>query len=103
MQYEILHSCPFRRRLATDVSPRGIYGIACERIASETATLPFVPPLEAPVKPEWEARYPRQNARDDAENDSVSMFVRLDPGIDYTDTAMRASKNYIFSTVYKGR
>ena len=56
------------------------------RIASEGATQPFEPPLEAPVKPEWEeaARgiHVQILARNE-ENDSVSMLVRLDPGTDY--------------------
>jgi len=56
-----------------------------KRIASETAT-PFVPPLEAPVKPEWEEAAPGIHVKilaTNAENDSVSMLVRLDPGTDY--------------------
>ena len=47
-----------------------------KRIASETATLPFVPPSEAP------GIHVKILARN-AENDSVSMLVRLDPGTDY--------------------
>jgi len=57
-----------------------------KRIASETATRPFVPPLEAPVKPEWEEAGPGIHVKilaRNAENDSVSMLVRLDPGTDY--------------------
>jgi len=56
------------------------------RIASETATRPFVPALEAPVKPDWEevaaGIHVKILARD-VENGSVSMLVRLDPGTDY--------------------
>jgi anti-sigma factor ChrR (cupin superfamily) len=57
-----------------------------KRIASETATRPFVPSLEAPVKPEWEEAAPGIHVKilaSNAENDSVSMLVRLDPGTDY--------------------
>src|SRR5438309_2128880 len=57
-----------------------------QRIASETATQPFVPPLEPPVKPEWEEAAPGIHVKilaRNAENDSVSMLVRLDPGTDY--------------------
>ena len=57
-----------------------------ERIASETATQPFVPSLEPPVKPEWEEAAPGIHVKilaRNAENDSVSMLVRLDPGTDY--------------------
>ncbi len=56
------------------------------RIASEGGTRPFVPPLEALVKPEWEEAAPGihvQILARNAENDSVSMLVRLDPGTDY--------------------
>src|SRR5688572_7130597 len=57
-----------------------------KRIASETATGPFVPTSEAPVKPEWEEAAPGIHVKilaTNAENDSVSMLVRLDPGTDY--------------------
>jgi hypothetical protein len=57
-----------------------------KRIASETATRPFVPVLETPFKPEWEATSPGLHVKilaRNAENDSVSMLVRLDPGTDY--------------------
>jgi hypothetical protein len=57
-----------------------------KRISSNGATQPYVPPLEAPVKPEWEEAAPgiyvKILARN-AEIDSVSMLVRLDPGTDY--------------------
>src|SRR5262245_21850443 len=45
-----------------------------------------MPPLEAPVKPEWEEAAPGIHVKilaRNAENDSVSMLVRLDPGTDY--------------------
>jgi quercetin dioxygenase-like cupin family protein len=57
-----------------------------KRIASETATQPFVPPLEALAKPEWEEAAPGIHVKilaRNAEIDSVSMLVRLDPGTDY--------------------
>jgi quercetin dioxygenase-like cupin family protein len=63
-----------------------LWGRLAERIASETATRPFVPPLEAPVKPEWEEAAPGIHVKilaSNAENESVSMLVRLDPGTDY--------------------
>ena len=57
-----------------------------KRIGDEGVTRPFVPPLEAPVKPEWEEAAPGIHVKTlsrNAENDSVSMLVRLDPGTDY--------------------
>jgi quercetin dioxygenase-like cupin family protein len=57
-----------------------------KRIAGEADTRPFVPPLDAPVKPEWEEAAPGIHVRilaKNAESDSVSMLVRLDPGTDY--------------------
>jgi hypothetical protein len=57
-----------------------------KRIKSETTTRPFVAPLETPVKPEWEEVAPGIHVKilaRNAENDSVSMLVRLDPGTDY--------------------
>jgi len=63
-----------------------LWGRLAKRIASETATEPFVPPLEAPVKPEWEEAAPGIHVKilaRNTENDSVSMLVRLDPGTDY--------------------
>jgi quercetin dioxygenase-like cupin family protein len=57
-----------------------------KRIASETATPSFVPPLEVAVKPEWEEAAPGVHVKilaRNAETDSVSMLVRLDPGTDY--------------------
>jgi quercetin dioxygenase-like cupin family protein len=57
-----------------------------KRIASEGDTQPFVPPLDAPVQPVWEEAAPGIHVKilaRNAENDSVSMLVRLDPGTDY--------------------
>jgi anti-sigma factor ChrR (cupin superfamily) len=48
--------------------------------------LPFVPCLEAPGKPEWKEAAPGIHVKilaRNAEIDSVSMLVRLDPGTDY--------------------
>jgi quercetin dioxygenase-like cupin family protein len=62
-----------------------LWGRLAKRIASETATRPFVP-FEAPVKPEWEKAAPGIHVKilaRNAEKDSVSMLVRLDPGTDY--------------------
>ena len=63
-----------------------LWGKLAKRIASEGGTQPFVPPLDAPVKPEWEEAAPGIHVKilaRNAENDSVSMLVRLDPGTDY--------------------
>jgi quercetin dioxygenase-like cupin family protein len=63
-----------------------LWGRLAQRIATETDTRPFVPPLKAPVKPEWEKAAPGIHVKilaRNAGNDSVSMLVRLDPGIDY--------------------
>jgi len=57
-----------------------------KRIASEGDTQPFVPPFDPPVKPEWEEAAPGIHVKilaKNAESDSVSMLVRLDPGTDY--------------------
>src|SRR5581483_4375088 len=57
-----------------------------KRIASAGGIQPLVPPLDAPVKPEWEDVAPGIHVKilaKNAENDSVSMLVRLDPGTDY--------------------
>jgi len=64
-----------------------LWGRLAARIASETATEPFLPPLEAPVKPQWEEAAPGIHVKilaRNTENDSVSMLVRLDPGADYS-------------------
>jgi hypothetical protein len=73
---------------STDVlrPAESLWGRLAKRIASETATEPFVPPLEAALKPEWEEAAPGIHVKilaRNAENDSVSMLVRLDPGTDY--------------------
>ena len=90
---------------STDVlRPRNRYG-AGSRSESPVKRLhePFAPPLEAPVKPEWEEAAPGIHVKilaRNAENDSVSMLVRLDPEPIIPDTGMRASKNCIFSMAY---
>lgn len=73
---------------STDVlrPPESLWGRLAKRIAGETATPPFVPPPEAPDKPEWEEAAPGIHVKIlawNADNDSVSMLVRLDPGTDY--------------------
>ena len=57
-----------------------------KRIASEEGIQPLVPLLDTPAKPEWEEAAPGIHVKilaSNAENDSVSMLVRLDPGTDY--------------------
>jgi len=73
---------------STDVlrPPESLWGRLAKRIASEGPVRPFVPPLEAPAKPEWEEVAPGIQVKilaRNAESDSVSMLVRLDPGTDY--------------------
>jgi len=73
---------------STDVlrPAESLWGRLANRIASETSTPPFVSPLEAPAKPEWEEAAPGIHVKilaSNAENESVSMLVRLDPGTDY--------------------
>jgi quercetin dioxygenase-like cupin family protein len=73
---------------ATDVlrPAESLWGRLANRIAGDAATQPFVPPLEAPAKPEWEEAAPGIHVKilaRNAEIDSVSMLVRLDPGTDY--------------------
>jgi anti-sigma factor ChrR (cupin superfamily) len=63
-----------------------LWGRLAKRIATEAGTQPFVSPLEAPAKPEWEVAAPGIHVKilaRNAEIDSVSMLVRLDPGTDY--------------------
>jgi quercetin dioxygenase-like cupin family protein len=63
-----------------------LWGRLANRIASEAGTLPFVPPLQGPDKPMWEEAAPGIHVKilaKNAEIDSVSMLVRLDPGTDY--------------------
>ena len=57
-----------------------------KRIAGEAATQPFVPPVQSPDKPKWEEAAPGIHVKilaRNAEIESVSMLVRLDPGTDY--------------------
>src|SRR5215469_1691119 len=73
---------------STDVlrPAESLWGRLAKRIASEAATQPFVPTLEALGKPEWEEAAPGIHVKILARNteiDSVSMLVRLDPGTDY--------------------
>jgi quercetin dioxygenase-like cupin family protein len=63
-----------------------LWGRLARRIATDTGTEPLVPPLEALPRPEWEKAAPGIYVKilaTDAEKDSVSMLVRLDPGTDY--------------------
>jgi hypothetical protein len=63
-----------------------LWGRLAKRIATEAATQPFVPPLDVPSKTEWEEAAPGIHVKilaANAEMDSVSMLVRLDPGTDY--------------------
>jgi quercetin dioxygenase-like cupin family protein len=90
-QQEIETLRPIVRSLvgwSTDVlrPAESLWSRIANRIASETSTPPFVPPLEAPVKPEWEEAAPGIRVKilaSNAENESVSMLVRLDSGTDY--------------------
>jgi quercetin dioxygenase-like cupin family protein len=73
---------------STDVlrPAESLWGRLATRLASETGMSPFVPTLEAPVKPDWEEPAPGIHVKilaTNAENDGVSMLVRLDPGTDY--------------------
>ena len=73
---------------STDVlrPAESLWGRLAKRIASETAMQPFVPALEALPKPEWEEAAPGIHVKilaRNAEIDSVSMLVRLDPETDY--------------------
>jgi quercetin dioxygenase-like cupin family protein len=73
---------------STDVlrPAESLWGRLATRIASETAMPPFVPPSKAAAKPEWEEAAPGIHVKilaKNAENDSVSMLVRLNPGTDY--------------------
>jgi quercetin dioxygenase-like cupin family protein len=57
-----------------------------QRIARETGTQPFVPPLELPERPEWQEAAPGIHVKilsRDTKKGIVSMLVRLDPGTDY--------------------
>lgn len=73
---------------STDVlrPAESLWGRLAKRIGSETATRPFVPPVEVSVKPEWEEAAPGIHVKilaSNAANDGLSMLVRLDPGTDY--------------------
>jgi quercetin dioxygenase-like cupin family protein len=73
---------------ATDVlrPAESLWGRLAKRIASQAGTPPFVPSSEPLVKPEWEEAAPGIHVKilaRNAEIDSVSMLVRLDPGTDY--------------------
>ena len=73
---------------STDVlrPAESLWARLAKRIASEGGTQPLVPRWELPTKPEWEEAAPGihvQILARNAENDSVSMLVRLDPGTDY--------------------
>ena len=73
---------------STDVlrPAESLWGRLAKRIASDGARQPFVPPSEGLVKPEWEEAAPGihvQILAKNADNDSVSMLVRLDPETDY--------------------
>jgi hypothetical protein len=73
---------------STDVlrPAESLWNRLAKRIASEGTTQSFVPPSNGPDKPEWEEAAPGIHVKilaKNAENDSVSMLVRLDPGTDY--------------------
>lgn len=76
---------------STDVlrPAESLWGRLAKRITSEAGTQPFVPPSEVPTKPDWEQEAPGIHVKHvkvlarNAEIDSVSMLVRLDPGTDY--------------------
>jgi quercetin dioxygenase-like cupin family protein len=73
---------------STDVlrPAESLWGRLAKRIGNESATPTFVPPFEATGTPEWEEAAPGIHVRilaRNAEIDSVSMLVRLDPGTDY--------------------
>jgi quercetin dioxygenase-like cupin family protein len=73
---------------STDVlrPAESLWGRLAQRIANETGTQPFTPSLEVPTKAEWEEAAPGIHVKilaRDVEKDSVSMLVRLDPGVDY--------------------
>lgn len=73
---------------STDVlrPAESLWNRLAQRIAAETATRPFVPRLEERFKPEWEEAARGIQVKILARNagtDTVSMLVRLDPGINY--------------------
>jgi quercetin dioxygenase-like cupin family protein len=73
---------------STDVlrPAESLWSRLANRIAGEDGTQPFVPPVDVPVRPEWEQAAPGIHVKilaKNTANDSVSMLVRLDPGTDY--------------------
>ena len=73
---------------ATDVlqPPQSLWGRLALRIAGETGTRPFIHDLQAPFEPQWEQAAPGIRVKilsRNAENESVSMLVRLAPKTDY--------------------
>ena len=73
---------------STDVlrPAESLWARLAKRIASDGATPPFMPSLESPVQAEWEEAAPGIHVKilaRNAEIESVSMLVRLDPGTDY--------------------
>jgi len=65
---------------------KSLWGRLAKRIAGESANQPFVPHMEALLEPKWEEAAPGiavQILARNAENESVSLLVRLDPGTDY--------------------
>ena len=73
---------------STDVlrPAESLWSRLAKRIAGETGIPPFVPPLETAVKPEWVEVAPGIHVKilaRKAENDTVSMLVRLNPGTNY--------------------
>lgn len=63
-----------------------LWGRLAIRIVRKTAGQPLLSPSGAPFELQWEEAAPGIHVKilaRNAENDSVSMLVRLDPGIDY--------------------
>ena len=72
----------------TDVlrPPDPLWERLAQKIARETGTEPFVPPVKPVAKPQWEEAAPGISVKilsADRKKDTVSMLVRLDPGTDY--------------------
>jgi anti-sigma factor ChrR (cupin superfamily) len=72
----------------TDVlrPPTPLWGRLAQRIAAETGQEPLSPPPRRPAEAAWEEVAPGISVKllaTDAENDRVSMLVRLAPGTDY--------------------
>jgi len=73
---------------STDVlrPAESLWARLAKRIGSEGARGPVVHRLEAPFRPEWEEAAPGIHVKilaTNADNDSVSLLVRLDPETDY--------------------